>query len=98
MEKAGEVQIEPTGLAQRPLLVGVLLRQLRNGVNDGGIGRFWPTIGVEDQRMLALTPGAAVVQTPESDALDDVLVLLEDCEELCVVFSLPFQVFGRGRR
>lgn len=77
-------------------LVGGLARLLLNSVDNGGVGRLWPTLGVEDQRMLPPTPGAAVVQTPKRDALDQALVLREDGEEFGVVFRLLVQIFGRG--
>src|SRR5690242_11579548 len=49
--------------------------------------------------MLSLTPGAAVVQAPEGDALEHVLVLREDREQACVVFGLHVQLFrGSGSR
>lgn len=42
-------------------LVGVLARPLLNSVDNGGVGRLWPTTGVEDQRVLPLAPTASVV-------------------------------------
>src|SRR4030095_14412734 len=81
---AGDV----TDVTSAPPLVGVLLLPPRKLVNNGSVGGLRPTTGVEDQRMLSPTPGAAVVQAPKRDALDDILVLHEDGEEFCVISCL----------
>lgn len=91
-----DAPVNMTDFNSAPSLVGVSLLRLLRSVNNGGVGRLWPTAGVENQRVLPLSPGATVVQPPEGDALDDILVLFEDGEEFCVISCLLVQVFGRG--
>ena len=74
----------PVGL--RLALPPVLWNYLQMGliapriVHDGSIRRFWIAVGIERQRVLSQTPGAALIEAPEGDTIDRVLLFLEDRE------------------
>ena len=69
----------------------------RTRIDDGRVGRLPLVVGVEDQRVLAEPPGAAVAEPPERHALDHVLVLDEDREQLRVRVRLGLEVLRRRR-